>query len=78
MRKEIRDGFKMLLIVLVLIGLRLGFCCITWLIIIWLRPYLGIVLAVILGFLAGGILITITGTWQWQIESKTKKGERTC
>lgn len=70
MRQEIRDNFKMLLIVLALIGLRLVFCCVAAFIIIWLKSHLGIIPAIILGLLAAGILITVTGTWQWQLEQK--------
>lgn len=72
MRQETKENWREWLVVLALIGLRFGFCCITGLIIVWLKPYLGIMPAVILGLLAGGILITVTGTWQWQWD----RGER--
>jgi len=66
MRREAKKNLRTLLAVLALIGLRLGFCCVAGVMIVWLRPYLGIIPAIILGLLIGGVLITLTGTWQWQ------------
>jgi len=66
MRREAKKNWRTLLAVLALIGLRLGFCCVAGLVIVWLEPYLGIIPAAVLGLLVGGVLITLTGTWQWQ------------